>query len=47
MRQPRQKIVARPKCWDEVVFKPIPLQEGEEVGTADVRTLESFPFILH
>lgn len=36
MRQPRQKIIPRPKCWDEVTFKPIPLQEGEEVGTANV-----------
>lgn len=36
VRQPRQKIVPRPKCWDEVSFKPIPLQEGEEVGTANV-----------
>lgn len=36
VRQPRQKIIARPKSWDEVSFKPIPLQEGEEVGMAEV-----------
>lgn len=40
------KVIARPSRWDEVQFRAIPLQEGEDVGSAEVTFTFSFVLII-